>query len=292
MTTINSIFERIHPLLCLCLVTAMALVIAAGCARITGFAESKPPPELEHGKNFLSAGDRTNAVAKFDAAIALDPKEVGSYCAVMRIAAQHNDPGLVEQYYRQAVEATRSLPKDQQARVHYSAGGAHLTLRQFQRAIQAHQKAVEIDPKNYRALNGLGYSYAEAGIQLERAIELVNQAIDLARKDNAHPELLGAFIDSLGWAYYQDKRFPEAVTTLAEAAALAPGWAEIHYHLGLAYKETGKLKQARVALARANSIEPEMTLYKQVLDKVTATLKERGELTPPTSPRPQQPITP
>ncbi len=288
---INSLAKmaRIHPLLRLASVTAIAILIATGCARIPGFAESKPPPELEHGKNFLSAGDRDNATAKFDAAIATAPKDPRFYCEVMEISAKQNDRKLVEEYYAKAVENTLSLPKQKQARVHLSAGAAYLVMRAFEPAIQACKKAVELDPTNYRALNGWGYAYAEADRNLARAIEIVMQAIDLARKDNARPETLGAIIDSLGWAYYQNEQYGEAVSTLAEAAALAPGVAEIHYHLGLAYEKTNKLRQAQIALSRAMTIEPEMTLYKQALERVTAILKDRGELIPRSSVKPRTP---
>ena len=288
-------FERFHPVFRLALVTAVPILIAAGCARITGFAESKPPPELEHGKNFLSAGDRDNAILKFDSAIASAPKDPRLYCAVLVISARHNNRNLVERYYVRAQEAIKSLPKAQQASVHLSAGASYLILRQYERAIQANQMAVELDPGNYLALNGLGYAYAEADSNHARAIELIIQAIDLARKDDAKPETLGAIIDSLGWAYYQNEQYQDAVPRLAEAAALAPGMAEIHYHLGLAYEKTAKLQEARVALSRASTIEPEMSLYKQALDRVSAVLKERGELTvkPSAKPRsPSQRVTP
>src|SRR5687768_409935 len=185
MNSILSIIERIHPIARLAAVTAAAIVIAAGCARITGFAESKRPPELDHGKNYLIAGDRTNAMAKFDAALASDPKEPRAYCAVMDISARQNDREMVEHYYAKALDATRSLPRPQQAKVHLSAGVAYLILRVFDPAIQACRKAVEMDPDSYLALNGLGYAYAEAGTNLAEAVELINQAIDLARKDNA-----------------------------------------------------------------------------------------------------------
>jgi tetratricopeptide (TPR) repeat protein len=165
--------------------------------------------------------------------------------------------------------------------VHLHAGIAYLRLRAFEPAIQANAKALELAPDSITALNGLGYSYAEAGRQLDKAIAYVTRAIELARKEGVKPRMMGALVDSLGWAYYQDGRYDDALKTLAEAASLAPDFAEIQYHLGLAYEKKGRYIDARVALARAVTSEPEMSLYRRDLERVTEKLKARGEFVAP-----------
>lgn len=259
----------------------ITLCVAAGCSRITGFAESKPPPELEEGRTYLRTGDRNSAVAKFNDAIAADPKNPAIYGSIMIIAGVNRQRDLVDRYYTEALEAARTLTSKQQAEIHLHAGMAYLRLRDFEPAIQANAKALELAPDNIHALNGLGYSYAEAGKQLDKAVEYVTRAIELARKENVPPRMMGALVDSLGWAHYQAGRYQEALKTLAEAASLAPDMAEIQYHLGLAYEKRGRLTEARVALARAVTSEPEMSLYKQDLQRVTARLKEQEKLKDP-----------
>ena len=266
------------PGLTLLLATAGAIIIAAGCARIASLAEPKPSPELKEAKIFLDSGDRQNALAKFDAAIAANPKEPRVYSNVMHIGAHARDDKVVERYYRQGVEATANLSNDERATVHIGAGYAYLYLRKFEPAILANRKALELSPDNVHALNGLGYSYAEADKNLDEAVKLTSRAITLAREKQAGQRLIGAIVDSLGWAYFKLKRFDDALKTLAEAASLAPDMGEIQYHLGLAYEKKGRLADARVALARAHTLEPEMDMFRQALDRVTAELQARGEL--------------
>src|SRR5687767_11836367 len=103
--------ERLHPLIRLAGVTIAAILIAAGCSRITGFAESKPPPELEHGKNFLSAGDKPSPLSYYLAAIASAPRDPDVYFAVMNNAARQNQREHAGRYYRQTEAAAQSLPK-------------------------------------------------------------------------------------------------------------------------------------------------------------------------------------
>ncbi len=52
------------------------------------------------------------------------------------------------------------------------------------------------DPKNSDALNSLGYMLAERGQKLDEAITLVERAL-VVEPGN------GAYLDSLGWAYYK-----------------------------------------------------------------------------------------
>src|SRR5437762_11982877 len=86
--------------------------------------------------------------------------------------------------------------------------------------------------------------YAERGQNLDEAIQLINQALAI-EPDN------GYFIDSLGWAYYQKGRYPEALTELKRAAEKTKEPDPIIYeHLGDAY-----LKNALEAEALARSEE-------------------------------------
>ena len=57
------------------------------------------------------------------------------------------------------------------------------------------------------ALNYLGYSYADKGINLEEALALIQKALKL-KPDN------GYMIDSLGWVYFKMGKHEEAVKAL------------------------------------------------------------------------------
>ena len=68
------------------------------------------------------------------------------------------------------------------------------------------KKAIELNPKNAAALNYLGYTWAEMGVQLDDAEDLIQRALKIQPND-------GFYIDSLGWVYYQKGDYPKAVET-------------------------------------------------------------------------------
>ena len=65
-------------------------------------------------------------------------------------------------------------------------------------------RVILIDPKNAEAYNYAGYMFAEKGIRLDEAERLIQKALELEPEN-------GYYIDSLGWAYYQQGRYTDAV---------------------------------------------------------------------------------
>ena len=67
----------------------------------------------------------------------------------------------------------------------------------------------------------------------------------------------GAFLDSLGWVFYKQGKFTEAVITLESANQQLPNSVEILMHLGDAYNKTGEPEKARQVWQEAQTLEPE-----------------------------------
>jgi Flp pilus assembly protein TadD len=98
---------------------------------------------------------------------------------------------------------------------------------------------LERDPADATALNYLGYMLAERGQRLDEAVDLVQRALKI---DPGNP----SFLDSLGWAYYQQGKLQLADPPLTEAAAKMPNNSVIQDHLG-----DLRFKQQRFADAAA-----------------------------------------
>jgi tetratricopeptide (TPR) repeat protein len=111
-------------------------------------------------------------------------------------------------------------------------------------AISAFDALLQAEPGNAAALNYLGYLLAERGEQRERALELTRKAVSL-EPDN------GAYVDSLGWAYYQLGRLAEAREHLEWAARLVESDPTVHEHLGAVYLKLGLKDRAKASLQRA-----------------------------------------
>jgi tetratricopeptide (TPR) repeat protein len=123
-------------------------------------------------------------------------------------------------------------------------GSAYERTGQRPRAVAEFRRVLEIDPDFHAALNYLGYTYAESGENLEEALSLVGRAVAL-EPDN------GAYVDSLGWAYYRLGRHEQARDTLERAVRLEPADATLQEHLGDVYVALGQKERAREAYRRA-----------------------------------------
>ncbi|MEQ9814119.1 MAG: tetratricopeptide repeat protein [Azospirillaceae bacterium] len=124
-------------------------------------------------------------------------------------------------------------------------------LDRFEEAEADFLAALVLNPDYPHLLNYLGYSWADRGINIERAEEMILRANELEPNN-------GYIVDSVGWVYYRTGRLDEAVDWLERAVALLPDDPEINDHLGDAYWMVGRRLEARFQWQRALSFaEPE-----------------------------------
>ena len=96
--------------------------------------------------------------------------------------------------------------------------------KQYQKAVDFYEKALDMDESNTTALNGLGYILADSDIDIKRGIKLCRKAVD--RKPQS-----AAYLDSLGWAYFKNGEINEARSWLRRAFDLSPNRKEIKKHM-------------------------------------------------------------
>ena len=108
------------------------------------------------------------------------------------------------------------------------------------------RKVLAGDPQNATALNYLGYMLADRGVKLDEALGMIKKAVDL---DPAN----GAYLDSLGWAYFKLGKYESAEDTLIKASQRIGTDPTVQDHLGDLYQKTGRLKLAAAHWERAIS---------------------------------------
>lgn len=106
-------------------------------------------------------------------------------------------------------------------------------------AQKAFRDLIARNPLDANSLNYLGYMLAEQGTSLDEAVTLIQRALKI---DPENP----SYLDSLGWAYFQQGKLDLADQPLSAAAAQLPKNSVIQDHLG-----DLRLKQNR----RAEAIE-------------------------------------
>ncbi|MEL0022117.1 MAG: tetratricopeptide repeat protein, partial [Rickettsiales bacterium] len=112
-------------------------------------------------------------------------------------------------------------------------------------------------------LNYLGYSWVDQGINLDRAREMIERAVEQRRDD-------GYIVDSMGWVLFRLGNYEEAVQHLERAVELRPLDPIISDHLGDAYWRVGRKHEARFQWRRALSLNPE----KNDVLRIEAKIKE------------------
>ncbi|MGI5089986.1 tetratricopeptide repeat protein [Treponema vincentii] len=108
--------------------------------------------------------------------------------------------------------------------VHTSMAYLAYEQEKVDKALELYEKALELDPDNSTALNGLGYILADTEKDLTRALILCKKALD-AQPDNP------AYLDSLAWTYYKMGFDTEARTYIQRADAQLPDNEIIKRHL-------------------------------------------------------------
>lgn len=136
-----------------------------------------------------------------------------------------------------------------------------------ERSYDDFREAIEASNGNPYVLNYLGYSLADEGLRLDEAESLIKQALEKS-PDN------GAIIDSLGWVYYRQGRFPAAVQVLEQALRLEPTDPIVVDHLGDAYWAMGREREARFQWRRALSLEPDDTVEARIERKLEVGLDQ------------------
>lgn len=139
-------------------------------------------------------------------------------------------------------EASGRFPSD--VSIPFQRGALYEDAGETDRAEAAFREVLKRDPRHAPALNYLGYMWAERGIRLEEALSLIERALAIDPGN-------GAYLDSLGWAYYQLKQFDRAHFHLARAAEQLPSNSVVQDHLGDALAALGRRQEAIAAWTRA-----------------------------------------
>ena len=141
--------------------------------------------------------------------------------------------------------------------------------KDFQGAEGALREILQRDADDATALNYLGYMLAERGQRLDEAVDLVQRALKL---EPGNP----SFLDSLGWAYYQQGKLDLADPPLTEAATKMPNNSVIQDHLGdLRFKQR-RFSDATAAWQRALNGDGE-SIDRPAIEKKIAGAKSRLE---------------
>jgi Tfp pilus assembly protein PilF len=104
-------------------------------------------------------------------------------------------------------------------------------------AEQFFRQVLDLDPNNAMTLNYLGYMMADKGTRLPEALAMIRKAVD-------QEPMNGAYLDSLGWAYFKMGEYELSEDNLRRAVERDRTDPTVHDHLGDLYEKTGRVRLA------------------------------------------------
>ena len=223
-----------------------------------------PQVVFELGRIYTDTDRFADARSVYSQAAQADPTRPGYRYEVGRTYVFENAWKEAISIFEDLVDKTEDSPEFFR-RVLFELGHCYERTGQFDDAVVVFQRLLALDPENHRSLNYLGYMLAEKGVRLSEAERLIERALKAEPKNSA-------YLDSMGWVYYRQGRYAEAVrfleSALAEEETKLQGLAEdvrrrfygdlvvIYDHAGDAARALGDLNKARQHWERALEFDP------------------------------------
>src|ERR1700741_407483 len=139
----------------------------------------------------------------------------------------------------EALNKAGALTTKKEARIYllFLRGALAERQKHYEPAEDFFRQALDLDPSNAMVLNYLGYMLADKGIKLPEALKMIRKAVE-------QEPMNGAFLDSLGWAYFKLGQFELAEENLRQAVERDQTDPTVHQHLGDLYEKTGRIRLA------------------------------------------------
>ena len=166
------------------------------------------------------------------------------------------------------VEALKAKPDE--VDLQFELGSAYERAGRKADAEKVFEQILAKNPDNNQTLNYLGYMWAESGVNLERAQAMLQKAVAAEPRN-------GAYIDSLGWIYYQQGKLELAEKFLTDAARLMPRDATVHEHLGDVLAKRGQVSRALELYRAALKLEPEAKDEAKLRSKIAELEKQKPQ---------------
>jgi tetratricopeptide (TPR) repeat protein len=218
---------------------------------------------LRMAENLQTLGKSDEAIAELRAMGAERSDRIEAMVALGQLLRIRQDYEGAAKAYDAAIARVPS-PTPRHWSLFYARGISHERSKQWSLAEADFLKALELQPEQPDVLNYLAYSWVEQGLHQERALQMLERAVQL-RPNSGH------IVDSLGWAMFKLGRFDEAVPLLERAVELLPEDPVLLDHLGDAYWRVGRTAEARFQWERSLRNKPEPELRVEVERKL-----ERG----------------
>jgi tetratricopeptide (TPR) repeat protein/predicted Ser/Thr protein kinase len=233
---------------------------------------------------YTHMGDLESAIKDWSVAIVLDPEnpefwrerawrkyDMGAFQGAIEdfSRAIYLKPDDVWLYVGRAHAYTRSGDRDAAIRdldtmveiepnnadIYVQRGHVFVWMENPDSAVEAFQRALELNPENWEAHVKLGEIYYWDYHNIDRSLEHLNNAIELAPPDVDWP------LNARGSIYNDLGRWEEAIADFNRALRISPNFQDLYGHRGYAYQELGDKDKARTDYERFMELTADMPQY-------------------------------
>lgn len=167
----------------------------------------------------------------------------------LTFASQQDYSKAVEQFQQAESLGQKQDSSPLSSMFYYQYGSALERYGDYEKSTAMFRKSLELNPENAQSLNYLGYMWADRGVHLIEAKELIEKAVQL-EPENA------AYLDSMAWVLYRLQRHKEALAYQLKAVKLSTLKDPTLYdHLGDIYAALEQWDNARQAWSKALELE-------------------------------------
>ncbi len=150
---------------------------------------------------------------------------------------------------------------------HFNSGVTFYNQKEFSKAIQAYQKAIELEPTYVEAYNNLGIIYQMMG-DVDRAFGVYQKATEI------NPGYEKGY-NNLGILLLLKGRDEEALEAFQKALAINPNNIASYLHLGILFKNKGQCDEAIESYQKALAIDP---LHRETHYNIALLYEQLGKL--------------
>ena len=188
------------------------------------FAGSEAYDRYLHGLLAERKGDFVTALSDYQKAADLDPQAIEVYrdLAQLNLRTGRTDAAL------RAAQRVRDLAPAQSSSFLF-LGHVHVARGDLAMAAQEYEKALELDPRNLKALENLGNYYSS--INAKKAIEYYKRYLDISPKE-------AEIYFQMGFIHQKGGDTPAAIAAFKKSVALDPGQVASHLALAELYEMT------------------------------------------------------
>ena len=225
-------------------------LFAAGCNKI------KSKQEIKKGNEFFRAEQYQTALASYQEALRLDPKETKLHKSIGLAYMGMYQPGSKHpkdlEFAAKAIEHLKlyieAHPEDR--RIREFLVSLYLSTERFDEAIAFYEHMVQEDPKDTKAMQSIAQMYFKKG-EVDKAVGWLKRRLDAETSPDAKAEVY-YFIGVQAWD--RSYNFPdldpamrvrvvdEGIDALNKALQIKPEYFEALSYLNLLYREKAKIE--------------------------------------------------